>query len=123
MVKETHSQKSLRRIFGLYEREILDSIRKGRKKNSSYKDAVIIVANGDDKTGSILVKEIYSEFSSDELWYENQPFIVCGLAKVFKIKSLLYSMNVKAYKKLKQLSGLKVIVSDFDSVEVFSIQV
>jgi hypothetical protein len=118
MEQKLDRQDDLKRIFDIY-CDINNF--KQRMKNGSplLKNAVVIIANGDDDKGSVLVKLISSEFNSDELWYEGQPFIVCGLAERLKVQTLLKKLDLKVAKKLKKFSGIPVVVSDYDSIEIF----
>jgi len=111
----------LRRTFDIYScnLNILGIKQKFMNGDSPYKDLVIIIANEHDDCGSCLMKLISSVPMSDEMYCEDQSFIVFGKASKEKVQTLLDSLDKKLAKKLKNFSSIPVVVADYNVIDIF----
>lgn len=113
----------LRRIFAIYSRNISNRFaKKFVNGDSPYKDVGFIIANGDDNCGRILVELISSKIIEDDIFYEGQPFIVCGQVSRQKLYPSLKSLDPKVASELIKFKGIPVVVADYDSIALFAFE-
>jgi hypothetical protein len=123
MVLRKNRIQGLRRIFTIYSSNISKRFaKKFVNGNSSYQDVGFVIANGDDDYGRILVELISSKIFVDEIFYEGQPFIVCGQVSRQKLYSPLKSLDPKVAYELKKFIGIPVVVADNDSIALFAFE-
>jgi hypothetical protein len=106
MENEVYQNSHLRRMLNVYHSHIDIRRLNGKAHNGSppLKDAAIIITNGDDSWGRILLELIQVQLSADEVFYEGQPFVVCD-------------RNVAI--KFKNTTGVPVVVVDDEKIDVF----
>lgn len=121
MENEVSQNSHLRRMLDMYHSHIDIRRLNGKARNGSppLKDAAIIITNGDDSWGRILLKLIKVQLSVDEIFYEGQPFVVCGISTRKALSKALLKLDRNVAIKFEYTIGVPVVVVDDEKIDVF----
>jgi len=121
MENEVDQNSHLRRMLNVYHSHIDIRRLNGKAHNGSppLKDAAIIITNGDDSWGRILLELIQVQLSADEVFYEGQPFVVCGITTRKVLSKTLLKLDRNVAIKFKNTTGVPVVVVDDEKIDVF----
>jgi len=121
MKNETNHKNHLRRMLNIYHSHIDIKRLNGKAHNGSppLKDAAIIITNGDDNWGRILLELIQVQLSGDEVFYEGQHFVVCGITTRQALNKVLLKLDSNMAIKFKKIIGVPIVVADDEKIDVF----